>query len=173
MKKVFILTAALLVMIGVQAQSGLPEKLENIKGKLDPATIAGIQTYDADVLIKAMKVRKIENKLEVAKLVNQYNSNLKSLKSGNTALLGKFGKDLVQLIKGKEMDQIWTARSDYKDRLESIRDQSTEYMLDFETQLLEVTKKRQQRKYFKYKKQMQENEQESVELGDVFSYIGM
>jgi hypothetical protein len=173
MKKGIVLFALLMVMIGVQAQGNLPDKVENIKEKLDPATIAGIQVYNTDELIKKMKVRKPEDKLAVSNLIRNYNNSQETLKANNSNILGKFGTDLFEIVKGKDFKEIFGSASDYKSKLNALRTQSDNNLGEFETKLFEVTKKKQQKKYYKYKSNLTKEAQKSMELGDVFSLIGL
>lgn len=173
MKRGMILIAALMLMISVQAQNQVQDKIENIKEKVDPATIAGIQMYNSDELLKKMKIRNPEDKLAVSNLIRNYNNSQETLKANNSAILGKLGADIFELIKGKDFKQIFGSTSDYKSKLTTLRNQSDNNLADFETKLFEITKKKQQRKYYKYKSQLENEARKSMELGDVFSLIGM
>ena len=161
-------------VVGLSAQNtSFPDKVENTKAKLDPATIAGIQYYDADVLMKKIKVKKPDQKLEVSNLIRIYNSELKTLEADNKSILAKFGQDLVGIIKNKDWGGIFGSGSNYKKKIENIRDESATHLAVFEKDLFEITKKRQKKKYLKYKAQLAKELEESTELGDVFSTLGL
>lgn len=174
MKKIIYIIALMICTLGLSAQgNSFPDKVDNAKEKLDPATIAGIQYYDADVLMKKMKVKKPDQKLEVSNLVRVYNSELKALEADNKSVLAKFGQDLIGIIKTKDWGGIFGSGSNYKKKIESIRDQSATHLAVFEKDLFEVAKKRQKKKYMKYKAQLAKELEESTELGDVFNTIGL
>jgi hypothetical protein len=173
MKKGLLFFAALLLMLGVQAQNPVTDKVDDIKEKLDPATIAGIQMYDTDEFLKKLKVKKPEDKLAVSNLLRNFNNSQETLKSNNKATLGKLGTDIIDIIKGKDFMQIFGSASDYKTNLKAIKNKSEENLGVFETSLFEITKKRQQKKYYKYKTKLANETEKSLDLGDAFSLIGM
>ncbi len=174
MKKVIYIIALMICTLGLSAQdNSFPDKVDNVKEKLDPASIVGIQYYDADVLMKKMKVKKPDQKLEVSNLIQIYNSSLKKLEAENKSVLSKFGTDLVDILKTKDWKGIFGSGVNYKKKIEAIRDESATHLAIFEKDLFEISKKRQKKKYLKYKSQLAKALEESTELGDVFSTLGL
>ena len=90
MRYILLMIAVLTVSTTIQAQgTSMPEKLENVKDKMDPATIAGLKLYDKDEVFKKLKIRKASQKSEIGGLIDSYNSNIEQLKGENLGILVK------------------------------------------------------------------------------------
>lgn len=172
MRYVLLMIAVLTVSTTIHAQgTSMPEKLENVKDKLDPATIAGLKLYDKDEVFKKLKIRKASQKSEIGGLIDSYNSNIEQLKGENLGILIKLGSDMKSIFSNKDFKLLWDARSDFKDQVKMVRDQSKVYHDKFETELTETLKNRKEKKWFKYKENIRKEQESTFEIGDIFSYL--
>ncbi len=170
MNKILLLILAFTVSATLHAQDKtFPEKMENVKGIIDPATIAGLKTYDVKEVFTKLKIRKASTKNTVSGLIEDYNTDIKVLKGKNMKLLVKLGSDLKSIFTNKEFAGLWDARSDFKDQVNSVRKESKSYHDEFETKLLEALKKRKQKKWYKYKENIKTEAEKSFDIGDIFS----
>lgn len=173
MRYVLLMIAVLTVSTTIHAQkTSMPEKMENVKDKLDPATIAGLQLYDKNEVFQKLKIKKASQKSEIGKLIDSYNANIEQLKGENLGILVKLGSDMKNIFSNKDFKLLWDARSDFKDQVKMVRDQSKVYHSDLESALQEALKKRKEKKWFRYQEDIRKEQESTFEIGDIFSYVG-
>lgn len=153
-------------------QNDGPGFMDKVKQSLDPAAISGLYSYDADEVLKALKIGKASRKNAVSEVLDGYNGQVEALRTDNLMHVADLGMSLREIFTNKAYGDILSSRADYKREISALRTERKAAHAEMEDALEEVLTRRQERKWNKYENKRRAAVEAQFGLGDVMEYIG-
>lgn len=174
MKHLIILFFAALLSVTANAQrNGLPEFMNKTRQALDPASLAGIYTYETATVLDKIKVRRAGKRQSAAVVFDAYNQSVNGLRDENLESLVDLGGHIGQVVAGKDWTGILTARSAYRDRNRELQAVRENLHGELDASLQEALTRRQYRKWQKYRESHQEAVERRLDVGDLLNFAGL
>lgn len=154
-------------------QNGLPGFMNKTRQALDPASLAGIYTYEAATVLDDIKVRRIHKREAAATVFDTYNQSVSGLRDGNLGSLVALGSNIKQVVADRDWAGILTARSAWRDQNRELQTAREALQREMDASLEETLTRRQFRKWKKYRESHREAIDRRLDAADLLTFAGL